>query len=98
MEGSTVSLAELEGGCCPDGMARRISGSPDTCSVFEGEVLGILSKMSLSADFFELAFQERPSVYSADTGWKSDSDRFEAYCNERRQANRAACQGSTRVR
>ncbi len=37
-------------------------------------------------------------VYSADTGWKSDSDRFEAYCNERRQANRAACQGSTRVR
>src|SRR6266571_4557117 len=28
MEGSTVSLAELDGGCCPDGMPRRTSWEP----------------------------------------------------------------------
>jgi len=33
----------LEGGCCPDGMPRRTSGSPNTCSVFDREVSGILS-------------------------------------------------------
>src|SRR6266702_3759964 len=73
-------------------------GAPIPVQSSKAKSWGFCPKMSLSADFSELAFQERPSVYSADTGWKSDSDRFEAYCNERRQANRAACQGSTRVR
>src|SRR5437879_1437812 len=41
--GSILSLAELEGGCCPAGMTRRISGSPNTCSVFDREVSGLVS-------------------------------------------------------
>ncbi len=40
---STVLLAGLEGGCYPDGMARGISGSLNTSSVFDCEILGILS-------------------------------------------------------
>src|SRR6266566_6691749 len=54
--------------------------------------------MSFSADFSELAFQERPSVYSADAGWKGDSDRFEAHRDEKGQAGRATRQRSGRVR
>jgi len=45
---------------------------------------GFCPQMSLSADFSELALQEKPSVHSADTGWKSDSDRFEAHFDEGR--------------
>ena len=43
MEESTVSLVELEEGCCQDGMAKRIGGSLNTFSVFDREVLEILS-------------------------------------------------------
>jgi hypothetical protein len=45
------------------------------------------SQMPLSADFSELALQERPSVYSVNKEWKSNSDRYEAHCDERTQTN-----------
>ncbi len=40
--------------------------------------------MPLSGDFYELAFQERPSLHFVNREWKSDSDRFEAHFDEGR--------------
>src|SRR2546430_17356427 len=54
--------------------------------------------MPLPSDFSELAFQERPNVHSVNTEWKSDSNRFEAHCDQRAQANREARQEWGRVR
>jgi hypothetical protein len=38
--------------------------------------------MPLPADFFELAFQERPSLHYANKEWKTNSDRYEAHRDE----------------
>ena len=59
MEESTVLLAELEGGCCPGGIARRISGSLNTCSVFALEGLGILFIDAATTRLLPILISER---------------------------------------
>src|SRR2546430_4420282 len=82
------------------------SATQDTVFFFQAEdgirdltVTGVQTcALPISSDFSELAFQERPNVHSVNTEWKSDSNRFEAHCDQRAQANREARQESGRVR